>query len=200
MAYPDHDDKTSYEIFHAVVTILSSLIRLRRDLVASILPHLGHLLRQLIFALRQARPQLGAKQSRLVTDTLPLWINAAQPLGANEAQALARLLIALTTKTVVRTFASGPSAPEQTAVSLARPFARHAAPVLRAYLDAMNDTLCVLPMDVRRELEPGLFALCEMMSEHDRDALVASALDTGGKAVLQALWQAYERQRYVGKG
>jgi hypothetical protein len=89
---------------------------------------------------------------------------------------------------------------EQKAESLSKPFAKHAAYVVTAYIDAVNDPLCVMRADVRRELEPGLFSLCEMMGAHSRDAVMVSALDAGGKSVMKALWKEYEKQRYVGKG
>lgn len=197
-----HDSETSLATYHSLVSILSALVRLRRDLLTPLLPHVSDLLRQLLLSLRQPRPQLGGKQTRMVTDTLPAWIGAGgAPLGATEARALARLLTALTAKTVVRSFGARDVTSEQApAASLARAFSKHAAPVLRAYVDARADPLCVLAADVRRELEPGLFALCEMTSEHVRDAMVTSALDAGGKMVLKALWREYEQQRYVGKG
>lgn len=197
-----HDANTSVATYHSLVSILSALVRLRRDLVTAVLPHLGHLLRRFLSILRQPRSQLGAKQTRMITDTLPAWIGpSGSPLGAAEARALARLLTNLTTKTVVRTFASrDPAESAAPAASLARAFSKHAAPVVRAYVDTLTDPLCVLSADVRRELEPGLFALCEMISEHVRDAMVASALDASGKVVLKNLWKEYEKQRYVGKG
>lgn len=64
----------------------------------------------------------------------------------------------------------------------------------------MNDPLCVLSSEIRKELMPGLFALCDMVTEHARDALMVSGLDGGGKATLKVLWREYEKQRYVGKG
>jgi len=149
--------------------------------------------------MRQLRPQLGAKQSKLVTDTLPVWVNAVDPLAAEEGRALARLLTTLTSKSIVRTHQL--SSPDgQKAESLAKPLSKHAAFVLKAYMDAMNDPLCVMPLDVRKELRPGLFSLCHMISEHSRDALMVSALDAGGKATMKALWKEYEKQKYVGKG
>jgi len=89
---------------------------------------------------------------------------------------------------------------QQKAESLARPFARHAPYVLLAYLQAMNEPLSSMPVGVRRELEPGLFALCMMMGEHGRDTLMVQSLDVGGKALLKLLWKEYDRQKYVGKG
>ncbi|KAH7921149.1 hypothetical protein BV22DRAFT_1038989 [Leucogyrophana mollusca] len=198
-----HDPVTSLTIFHHIIATISALVRLRRDLVVNTLPHLGMVLRQLIMTMRSLRPQLGAKQSKIVTDTLPAWINPSHPLSGDEGRALARLLTTLTTKTVPRTHIHSTvvaSNEAQKAESLAKAFSKHAAYVLTAYVDAINDPLCVLAADVRRELEPGLFSLCEMTSEYSRDAVMASVLDTGGKTILKALWKEFEKQRYVGKG
>ena len=148
--------------------------------------------------MRQCRPQLGSKQTDMVMSTQPRWISANQPLGAEEAKALSRLLETLTTKTIVRVHTA--SAEAQKAESLAAPFSKHAAYVLKAYIEAMNDPLCVLALDVRKELYPGLYALCSMIGEHSRDALMVSGLDTGGKATMKALWKEYEKQRYSGQG
>ncbi|KAF8971581.1 Urb2/Npa2 family-domain-containing protein, partial [Flammula alnicola] len=194
-----HDEDTETTIFLKIIAILSSLIRLRRDLVAHALPHLGMILRQLLLCTRGCRPHLGAKQTVMVMNTQPRWISASQPLGAQEAKVLGRLLESLNTKTTVRFL--GSSMPEmQKAESLAKPFSKHAAYVLKAYIEAMNDPLCILPLDVRKELQPGIFALCGMVSEYSRDSLMISALDAGGKATLKSLWKEYEKQRYVGRG
>ncbi|KAF9243805.1 Urb2/Npa2 family-domain-containing protein [Melanogaster broomeanus] len=198
----EHDKTTSFLIFHHIVTTIGALVRLRRDLVIHTLPHLSLLLRQLTMLTRTTRPQLGAKQSKIVTDTFPSWISSSQPLSAHEGRALARLFTALTTKTVPRAHAHPPtsSTEPQKSESLAKPFAKHAGYVLISYIDALNDPLCVMTPAMRRELEPGLFALCEMVGEHSRDAIMLSALDSGGKTIMKMLWKEYEKQRYVGKG
>lgn len=128
--------------------------------------------------------------------TLPCWINPAHPLGVEESKAAARLLTTLTTKTVIRTHGTSEL---QKAESLARPFSKHASAVLIAYIDASNDPLCILPSEIRRELQPGLFALCEMMGEQNRDAMMVT-VDSGGKTIMKTLWREYEKQRYTGKG
>lgn len=195
----EHDSTTTVAIFHSIISIVSALIRLRRDLVVHTLPHLGMVLNQLMMTIRHLRPQLGAKQSKLVTDTFPRWINASQPLGAEEGKALARLLTTLTSKSIPRSYHTT-STDNPKAESLAKPFSKHAAYVLKAYIDAMNDPLCVLHLSLRNELRPGLFSLCDMLNEHSRDAMMVSALDAGGKATMKNVWKEYEKQRYVGRG
>ena len=152
--------------------------------------------RQMVSNIRGVRPLLGVKQYRLVGDTFPKWINPIDPLGEAAARSLARLLTAFTTKSFVRSHGSE----TQKADSLARPFARHAPYVLLSYLRLMNDPLSVLSASMRRELEPGLFALCTMMGEKGRDTLMVQSLDIGGKMLLKSLWKEYDRQRYIGRG
>lgn len=178
--------------------MINALVRLRRDLILPTLPLLGFSLHKLVLILRTLSPNLGATQSKLVADTLPQWVNATDPVSAEESKALARLLTTLTTKTIIRTHTL-PNNEMQKADSLARPFSKHAAHVLSAYLAALNDPLCVMSLAIRKELGPGLFALCETMGEQNRDALMVT-LNAGEKAVMKGLWRAYEKQRYVGKG
>ncbi|KAF8527957.1 Urb2/Npa2 family-domain-containing protein [Hysterangium stoloniferum] len=193
---PEHDAHTSTSIFKAIIYILDTMIRLRRDLLNPLLPQLAIVLRQLMTLVRCVRPHLGSKQHRLVADTLPRWINPSEALGSDDARALSRLLSAFTTKYLIR----GYDTHEQKATSLARPFARHAPYVLLAYIQMMNDPLSMVAMSVRRELEPGLFSLCTMMGEHGRDTLMMQSLDVGGKALLKSIWKEYNKQRYIGRG
>lgn len=181
-----------------MVAIVGSLVRLRRDLVVTTLPHLTSIIRRLLFALRSPRPLLGGKQYTIVADSFPAWVNPSQPLGAEESKALSRLLTSLSAKTSIRVH--GPSADPHKQESLARPLSKHVTCVLQAYLEVLNDPLCILPADIRRELQPGLFVLCDMLNEHTRDAVMVSALDASGKAAMKSLWREYEKQRYTGKG
>ena len=194
-----HDSGTNVTVFHEIVATLSSLVRLRRDLVVTTLPHLSNIIRRLLFALRSPRPLLGAKQYTIVADSFPAWIKPSHPLGVEESKDLARLLTLLSAKTLVRIH-HGPSAELSKPESLARPLSKHVGCILQAYFEVLNDPLCVLPADVRRELQPGLFVLCGMLNEHTRDALMVSALDASGKAAMKGLWREYEKQRYTGKG
>ncbi|KAK0208512.1 Urb2/Npa2 family-domain-containing protein [Desarmillaria ectypa] len=194
----EQDESTSTAAFHDIVTVIRSLIRFRRDLVVQTLPHLGCILRQLLMMMRRPRAQLGAKQNAMVAQSLPPWINPQQPLGNEEAKALSRLLESLVTKSIVKVQSSSTEA--QKAESLVGPFSKHAAYVLTAHIDAIGDPLCVFPASLRKELEPGLFALCDMINGHSRDAIMLSSLNAGGKAMMKALWKEYEKQRYIGKG
>ncbi|KAI0314980.1 Urb2/Npa2 family-domain-containing protein [Amylostereum chailletii] len=193
----EKDTKPTVLPFHEAVSIVGALVRLRRDLVLNTLPHLCSVLRQLVFSLRSPRPLLGAKQHNIVSGSLPAWISGEGALGIDESKAFARLLTTLATKSVIRVH--GPNAELQKPESLARPLSKYVVYVLQAYIEALNDPLCVLSSGVRHEVQPGLFALCDMLNEHARDASMVSALDAGGKAAMKALWREYEKQRYVGK-
>lgn len=192
-----HDPETDAMIFHDVISILSALVRLRRDLVLCGLPHFSALLERLILCLRAPRPQLGGKQHRIVMDSLPRWIDASKTLSSEDSKVLARLMTTLQTKTMIRAHGV---ADTQKPESLSRPFSKHAAYVIKAYIEAITDPLCHISPLIRKELQPGLFALCDMVGEHNRDALMVSALDAGGKTVMKTLWKDYEKQKYVGKG
>ncbi|KAI6140397.1 hypothetical protein BKA82DRAFT_948039 [Pisolithus tinctorius] len=139
------------------------------------------------------RLQLGAKQSKLVAGTLPSWISPSQPLGIAESRALSPVL----THSLSQLTAHRDCRRDTKAEPLAKPFAKHAGHVLLAYIDSMNDSLWILTPEIRRELEPGQFSLCEMLGEYNRYALTAPALDSDGKTPMKSLWREYE---YVGKG
>ena len=193
-----HDSSTSTGVFREIVGITSALVRHRRDLVLPGLPHLSMILKRLVAMIRAIRPGLGAKQTRVVANSFPFWFDVRQPLGAPELKALSRLLMSLTTKTMVRLV--GPGEGSQKMESLARPFSKHASQVLIAYLQVVNDPLCVGRSATREELYPGLFSLCSMLSDHDREAMMLSALDGGGKAAMKTLWNEYKKQKYAGEG
>lgn len=156
------------------------------------------MLSRLIMCLKSMFPNLGARQSKLVSNTLPQWINPHEPLGTDESRTLARLLTTLTTKTIIRTHNTS-AADTQKADSLVRPLSKHVSVVLKTYVDTLTDPLCILLSETRRELEPGLFALCEIIGEQYRDTMMVT-LDAAGKAVMKGLWREYEKQRYVGRG
>ncbi|KAJ7071246.1 Urb2/Npa2 family-domain-containing protein [Mycena amicta] len=192
----DTTTSPAINILQDITSVIGAVIRLRRDLVALTLPNLSFVLQQVVSTIRRPRSQLGGKQTALVADALPQWIDPATPVSVEDVKSISRLLEALPTKTTIRTHSEG----IQKAESLARPFSKHAIHVLKAYIDAMNDPLCLLPSDLRRELRPGLFALCSIINEHSRDAMMSSALDSGGKTIMKNLWAEYEKQKYIGKG
>ncbi|KAJ3571342.1 hypothetical protein NP233_g3811 [Leucocoprinus birnbaumii] len=187
----ERDEKTTPEVFHKIIASLSALIRLRRDLVVRVLPHLGLVLGKLVLMVFNCRPQLGVVQTHLAMRNFPRWIATKQPLGLEEGRMLSRLLETLNVKTVIRSHTASET---QKAESLAKPFSKHAAYVLESYIKWLSEPLCVIGGEMRRELEPGLFTLCEIMGELARDALMVT-LDSSGKGALRLIWKEYEKQR-----
>ena len=194
-----HDDATSRTIYSRIVSLIYGLVRLRRDLVIDSLPHLAHTLSRLLECLQAVRQDLGAIQRRSITNTFPLWIQPSQPLGAEDAKATARLLESLTTRTEVHSTSYAASS-VGTAESLAHPLSKHGPYVLVAYIRALTNPLGFFSIEIRRELEPGFFALCSMMNKHVRDSIMISMLDGGERAMLKLIWEKYEKQKYVGRG
>lgn len=193
-------------IFASLTSIATSLIRHRRDLVASNAPLLNSVLSLLLRCLRSPRPNLGGRQTRTIVDNTPLWLDVVNhPLGSVEARAMARLLTSLTVKTVprrnTRADAEATQARPAKAASLAGPMARHVPYILLAYVRLLTDLDALISTTVRRDLEPGIGSLCEMIGEKDRDAImIGGGLDGGGKGVLKMVWERWEESKYVGRG
>ncbi|KAJ1310810.1 hypothetical protein OPQ81_009330 [Rhizoctonia solani] len=173
--------------YSSIVVALNSLVRFRRDLLTPTLAQLAALLARLIRILRlRTSHAIGAPQRSM----------ESQESLIGKATELARLLVGLSTKTVVRL--PGNIKPEQAtkAESLARPFARHAPYLLVAYAESAAD----MSTAVRNILKPGLFALCDMCGTPTRDMIMVTMLDTVEKEVFGALWREWEAQKYTGKG
>ncbi|KIO00909.1 hypothetical protein M404DRAFT_744712 [Pisolithus tinctorius Marx 270] len=71
----DHDNASSFAMFHCIVSIAGSLVRLRRDIVIHTLPHLAFVLHRPLLITRRMRSQPGAEQSKLVAGSLRYWIS-----------------------------------------------------------------------------------------------------------------------------
>ncbi|KAH7330735.1 Urb2/Npa2 family-domain-containing protein [Rhizoctonia solani] len=173
--------------YSSIVVALNSLVRFRRDLLTPTLAQLAALLARLILILRlRTSHAIGAPQRSA----------ESQASLTGKATELARLLVGLSTKTVVRLPGSNKPEKATKAESLARPFARHAPYSLVAYAKSAAD----MSTAVRNALKPGLFALCTMCGTPARDMIMVTMLDTVEKEVFGALWREWEGQKYTGKG
>lgn len=203
LAPSDIHERTSEPMYACLVSILTTVVRVRQDLVVVTLPHVSQLLRRLISALASPRPQLGSRQYLEVVNSLPCFVsplsNGTGGLGVESARMLARLLSAFTTKPPKVTRGR---AKEQT--SLLRPFAHHAPSVLLAYLELLGSPLSFVSMDLRIALQPGMFALCAVCGDRGRDSVMAgaagSSLGSSQQIALKSLWQEFEKQKYIGTG
>jgi hypothetical protein len=180
-------DEIFLKAYSSIVAALTCLVRFRRDLLTPTLAQLGTLLTRLIRILRlRTSHAIGAPQHSA----------ESQASLAGKATELARLLVGLSTKTVIRLPVG--SKPEQAAKaeSLARPFARHAPYLLVAYAKSAAD----MSTAVRNALKPGLFGLCAMCGAPARDMIMVTMLDTVEKEVFGSVWREWEAQKYTGKG
>lgn len=207
-------DAIRSKLFDGIVSMLSSLMRLRQDLVLSFLPQLGTLLARMCTLFRRLRRSTTATssstieasglQKRQLRRDLPSWLDPVlvTPLTAErEARTLSRLLSTLIVKNVsLKTRASSSEVTAGAkAESLARPFSKHATYILVAYLKSLTAPNSMVPADVRAELEVGMLVICEIIGHHQRDAAMVGLLDSAGKILMKRLWTEYEKQRYKGQ-
>jgi len=142
----------------------------------------------------------------------PAWISDADAgLGEEGARLAARLLRALSgTRSLPSKSRVGGGDHQSLAVSLAK----HAPAVLVAYVRAASDPITYLPNEVRRELEPGLFGFCDIMTSRGRiegrgregegiGAPFSLGEGDGGEAEREVwgdIWRSWSKKRYVGHG
>ncbi|WFD19545.1 hypothetical protein MCAP1_001777 [Malassezia caprae] len=188
-------------IFQSVCATLRALVRQRKDLVRPCLPHLTDLIARLCLLLSSfVRAHTGEAIVREMAAALPAWLDmAAAPLTSAEARALARLLTELGAKTsAVAPAAKRARLSHATTESLRKPLSKYAVYMLLAYVRSITMPHTTIAAALRTELQPGLFVLCDVCGEHERDAALKHALDASGQVVFQALWADWERQRYKG--
>ncbi|GMK57070.1 hypothetical protein CspeluHIS016_0309100 [Cutaneotrichosporon spelunceum] len=173
---------------------LLTLARHRGDLLRAHLPAVVGLLATFMPLLQRARAGVRA---RLATE---------DAVHTAHAALLARTMGALAVAKISGTGAGA-------ARTLAGPLAKHAPAVLVAYARAASDPWAALSSAVRRELEPGLFALADVITAGGRaDGRGREGEGVGvpfglGEAHGQAerevwadLWKAWARKRYTGRG
>ncbi len=205
---------TDSEIFTECLDVVISAIRRRTDLVVINLPALITIASFIFPLLQKERnaPSRSPTYRSRVCRRWPFWISEHDAgLGENEGRLLTRLLISLCHATI--------SAPRSTelnykAQSLAGPLAKHAPSILVAYVRAASDPVAGLSTEVRRSLEPGLFAICDLMTSggrvegHGREGEsigLPFGLGEGAgreveKEVWAEMWRTWGKKRYVGQG
>ncbi|KAK0544758.1 hypothetical protein OC845_005427 [Tilletia horrida] len=199
-----HDE--SGKIFGALVGAMTALVRQRPDIMANVMPSLTAVLCQLVALLRHASPDLGSKlMSAAHAGSAPAWLDfSKRTLGSAEADLYSRLLLSLTARTsglpAIARQKRGINGEllESSTTSLARPFSKYAIHVLVAYCRMLNSSVLTTDPDVRKALQPGLFALCDVVKVHERDAAMITSLGPAEQVVFKDLWARWERQRYRG--
>ncbi|BEJ11920.1 hypothetical protein CspHIS471_0203800 [Cutaneotrichosporon sp. HIS471] len=171
---------------------LLTLARHRGDLLLAHLPSVVGALSAFMPLLQRARPGLRHKARRWTMD--------------EDAPAHAALLARTLSALAVAKIGSGTR-------TLAGPLAKHAPAVLVAYARAASDPWAALSPAVRRELEPGLFALADVTTAGGRaDGRgregegvgvpfgLGEAHGEAEREVWADVWKAWARKRYTGRG
>lgn len=209
-------------IFSSLTSTLSSLTRLRRDLITPLLPQLTSLLSQLISLFRVPRPSLSKVQLLEVLSSYPSWMSTSlqetrsiKALTEEDARTLSRLLNGLVTKTTLslsfdslssskkqkKNHSKDSKASDSNLSSFSKPLSKHSSHILLSYIVSLTSSFTTIPTNVRTELLLGLFALCETIGEYERDSLMVGGLhgNEGGKVILRRIWKEWERGRYKGQ-
>lgn len=190
------------EILPKALSPLLTLVRRRADLVIQDIPPLVGLLSSCIAILQRARTTSSAAQKKAASRR-PWWLSTepSPDPAAEHAALIARILVSLC------------SAKTEDGQKLAGPLAKHASAVLVAYARAASDPWAGLSPAVRKEIEPGLFALCEVVTAGGRadgrgreGEGVGAAFGLGDahgdaeREVWADVWRAWGKKRYVGRG
>ncbi|WFD05708.1 hypothetical protein MVES1_001041 [Malassezia vespertilionis] len=195
-------------VYQGIVASLCAIVRFRKDLLSPLLPHLTALLSSLLLPLLSLlRSNTGRAPLRTLAETTPCWLDVvSSPLGLTEARSLSRLYTEISTKTtsIATMIASKKRKLTSDAIqvgtteTLGRSMTKHAIYVLVAYVRLVAQRTSTIAAPLRQALLPGLFALCSIISEYERDAALKGMLDASGQAVFKSLWKEWEHERYKG--
>lgn len=217
------DPQTHTEPLTLVLSTCSSLVRHRRDLIVNILPHLMKLYSRVFTLFVRPRAIAGSGKLRsIVINRRPNWLGPLDEdcLDVNSAAAVARSISTLTGRTTIRRGKNDDgsklrsSGMERDLGSLVGQLSKHAPGVLVAYTKAVADPLAGIPVGARREMEPGLFALCEAITAGGKAQYGKGPGEGVGEAfglgegdnsdaeyeVWVDLWQRWSKKRYAGQG
>ncbi|ORY31304.1 Urb2/Npa2 family-domain-containing protein [Naematelia encephala] len=173
----------SSELFGSIIEILTIVIRNRADLVRLTLPGLVDCIRALFPAFQRPTPT-----TRLTSSWL-LSIEDAEVSAENFSRLLSTLA-------------------SMECASLAK----HVTPILLAYVQAVANSSARIEQKIRIQLEPGVFALCEVVAKGGKMTArgregegigMPYGLGDGGdgeKQVWAELWTEWSRKRYSGRG
>lgn len=194
------------ELLVTTLSPLLTLIRHRPDLCVSNLPAIVGALAASIPLLQRARTSSSAAQKKAASRRA--WWLMTEPNidpAPQHAALISRILVSLCTAKVAATEGEGQK--------LAGPLAKHAPAILVSYARAASDPWAGLSPAVRKELEPGLFALCEVVTAGGRaDGRGREGEGVGApfglgdvhgdaeREVWADVWRAWGKKRYVGRG
>jgi len=208
-AFSAAPSNASSQLYNGIVATITSLVRQRQDILAGMMPSLTAVLCQLIVLIRRLPAGSGASVVAAAhAGVAPAWLDFAHSaLGTTEADLVSRLLLSLTAKRAAlpallkqkKTKDTDLSTSAANTTSLARPFAKHAIHVLVTYCRMLNSPFLTTDPEVRKALRPGLFALCDIVGTHERDAAMVNNLGPAEQVLFKDLWSRWEKQRYRGE-
>ena len=137
---------------------------------------------------------------RQIHASMPCWLNmVVSPLGLDAAQALRRVLSELAGKTSVIHVSkkAKPHTPNMNE-TLAKSMTKHTVYILVAYARCVTMPHTTIAPNLRQEILPGLFALCDICGDFERDAALKSMLDASAQLVFKDIWRQWDAQRYKG--
>ncbi|ORX40781.1 Urb2/Npa2 family-domain-containing protein [Kockovaella imperatae] len=171
--------RSLYEMFDSVLSSLGSVVRLRPDLITEHGPEIVGVISSMFVLFLEIRRQHASSpriRARLMS-RWPSWL--AEPssirsemsanhrsgggLQACHASQLARLLTMLCNAKVDN---AGTSQLGRT--TIANSLLKHVPTILVSYCRAVADSWGMIPLDVRKELEPGLWSLCDILTAGGR--------------------------------
>ncbi|WVQ95452.1 hypothetical protein IAU59_002549 [Kwoniella sp. CBS 9459] len=180
-----------------ILNILSTLTRRRPELVLSTLPEVSDVLCATFGFLQTSRNVVGVNSPT----------GAAQAQAQAQASTFARLLTAMTSMRTSKTHT-------QAQTHETSPLAKYVPALLVAYVRAAAHPFKGLSPPVRKALEPGLYALCNLATAGGRinaRGREGEGLGTpfglgegpggeGEKELWAELWRGWSKARYVGQG
>lgn len=196
---------TASALFLSLVSIVTHLVRHRKDHISPLFPHLVAALSSFLAVLRRSGfgttgiatstandsiegqeivVSMGRRAEREARATFPFWAweGGALGVGKNEATAVGRLLGSLSAKTTTTlkrkrdTADDATAAPTTTTVSLVAPLSKHAPFIILPYLRSCVHATCPIPSAVRKELQGGWFEVMDSMGKWEREALMKGFL------------------------
>ncbi|GAA5915915.1 hypothetical protein JCM6882_001761 [Rhodosporidiobolus microsporus] len=214
------------ELYRTLVTVVTHLVRHRKDHIIPLFPLLVSALSGFVAILRRAgygttgsalsidEPTdssvvFGQRVEREAKATFPAWIweGGSRAVGRAEAKTFSRLLGELSAKTAApatkrkkdSTGAAGEGS--STTTSLIAPLSKHAPFLLLTYLRASVHVTCPIPLALRTELQGGWFEVMDSMGRWEREALMKGFLgeeEEAERGMLRTLFKTWEKERYRG--
>ncbi|WVQ85973.1 hypothetical protein IAT38_008141 [Cryptococcus sp. DSM 104549] len=187
--------------FTSIVNILTIINRRRPELLLGSLPQVVEVIGAVFIALQTPRSVIAAL-------ALNGGLDAGDRLDEKHAQLFSRLLIAMTQARPSKNKHS------QSLNQETSPLAKHIPALLVSYVRTSADPLAGFTTAVRRELEPGLFALCNLATVGGRAnargregeglgvpfGLGEGPSGEGEKELWAELWRGWSKARYTGQG